>query len=220
MNRLFGAKKNALPKPTLNDAISNIDTRVSSLDVKLTKVNSELATYQQRLARMREGPGKKALKQKALKLLKQKKQYESQKDQLETQSWNMSQAQMTNDNLKNTMVTIDAMKLTNKELKRTYGKIDVDKIDDLQDEMLDLIEKSNEIQNSLSTAYNMPDDVSESELDAELEALGEEIQYEQETNSQIPSYLQMDDESTKLPSFIDDDPIGNSKLTNDKLTAS
>ncbi|OTA23143.1 hypothetical protein BTJ68_14901 [Hortaea werneckii EXF-2000] len=77
---------------TLNSAISNVDTRIESIDVKLAKLTAELSTYQQRLSRMREGPGKSALKQKAIKILQQRKQYEAQKDQLQQQSWNMEQA--------------------------------------------------------------------------------------------------------------------------------
>lgn len=208
MNRLFGSK-NTAPKPSLNDAVKNIDDRVGTFDVKLSKINAELSTYQQKIARMRDGPGKSALKQKALKLLRQRKQIEAQKDQLENQSWNMTQASMTTDNLQNTMITVDAMKSANKQLKKTYGKIDIDKIESLQDEMLDLIDKSNELQESLLTSYDVPDDISESELDAELDALGEEMDFENEMSESglgTPSYL-MDGnqpETDKLPAFIDE----------------
>ncbi|KAK6460784.1 Snf7 family [Scheffersomyces coipomensis] len=207
MNRLFGSKS-TVPKPSLNDAVKNIDERVGALDVKLTKINAELSTYQQKISRMRDGPGKNALKQKALKLLRQRKQIEAQKDQLENQSWNMTQAQMTTDNLQNTMITVDAMKTANKTLKQTYGKIDIDKIESLQDEMLDLIDKSNELQEALSTSYDVPDDISESELDAELDALGEEMDYENElAESGVPSYLNSDALGTdNLPTFIDEQP--------------
>ncbi|KAH3659579.1 hypothetical protein OGATHE_005624 [Ogataea polymorpha] len=191
MMRLFGTRNN-LPKATLGDAISSIDERAASLDVKISKLNTELATYQQKMAKMRDGPGKTAIKQRALKVLKQRKQLEAQKDQLDAQSWNISQAQMTTENLKNTMITVDALKSSNKELKRTYGKIDIDKIEALQDEMLDLIDQSNELQDSLARSYDVPDDISESELDAELEALGDEI-----AEDETPAYLEM-------PTFVDE----------------
>lgn len=207
MNRLFGTK-NKTPKPTLDDAIGNIDDRISSLDVKITKVNSELATYQQKLSKMRDGPGKSTIKQRAIKLLRQRKQLESQRDQLMSQSWNISQAQMTTENLKNTMITVDAMRQTNKELRKTYGKINIDKLEDMQDEMLDLIDQSNELQNVLGRSYDVPDDISESELDAELEALGDELDINDELNGeQLPSYLtDIGNTETKLPSFIEDEP--------------
>lgn len=217
MNRLFGSKS-TVPKPSLNDAVKNIDERVGSLDVKLSKINAELSTYQQKISRMRDGPGKSALKQKALKLLRQRKQIEGQKDQLENQSWNMTQASMTTDNLQNTMITIDAMKTANKQLKQTYGKIDIDKIEDLQEEMLELIEKSNDLQESMSMSYDVPDDISESELDAELDALGEEIDFENEMAESgvgMPSYLNEDLVGEgNLPTFIDEQSEEPAKVAN------
>lgn len=205
MNRLFGTKNQA-PKPTLDSAISNVDNRVSSIDVKLAALNSELSTYQARLAKMRDGPGKTALKQKALKVLQRRKQYEAQRDQLSQQSWNMEQANMMQDNLKNVMTTVDAMKTTTKTLKKQYGKIDIDKIERMQDEMADLMDIGNEINESISRAYDIPEDVDEAELDAELEALGEESLFENPMMGDaeaMPSFLQ---DEVAPPTFIDEPP--------------
>ncbi|TVY40147.1 Charged multivesicular body protein [Lachnellula subtilissima] len=171
MNRLFGAKSST-PKPNLGSAIKNVDERVESIDVKLAAINAELQGYQTKLSKMRDGPGKTAIKQKALKVLQRRKMYEGQRDQLQQQSWNMEQAGMMQDNLKNVMTTVDAMKTTNKSLKQQYGKINIDKIERMQDEMADLMEVGNDIQESISRSYDIPEDVDEAELDAELEALG------------------------------------------------
>jgi len=204
MNRLFGAK-NTAPKPTLNGAISNVDSRVESIDVKLAKLNGELTAYQQRLGKMRDGPGKTAIKQKALKVLQQRKMYESQRDQLQQQSWNMEQAGMMQDNLKNTMTTVDAMKTTTKELRKQYGKVNIDKIERLQDEMADLMDMGNDIQDAISRSYDVPEDVDEAELDAELEALGEEVAMDSvgAESEGLPGFL-MDE--TNPPQFIDEPP--------------
>ncbi|KAI9726316.1 MAG: hypothetical protein M1828_001590 [Chrysothrix sp. TS-e1954] len=202
MNRLFGAKSST-PKPTLQSAIGNVDTRIESLDVKLATLTSELTTYQSRLSKMRPGPGKNALKQKALKTLQQRKMYESQRDQLQSQSWNMEQAGMMTDNLRNTMATVDAMKTTQKELKKQYGKVNVDKLERLQDEMADLMDQGNEIQETLARSYDVPEEVDEEELDAELEALGEEGELEGfgAEGESMPSFL--NDEVAK-PEFVDE----------------
>ncbi|KAB8204719.1 hypothetical protein P875_00010378 [Aspergillus parasiticus SU-1] len=203
MNRLFGAKSNA-PKPTLDGAIANVDNRVASIDVKLAALNSELSTYQTKISKMRDGPGKNALRQKALKVLQRRKQYEAQREQLSQQSWNMEQAGMMQDNLKNVMTTVDAMKTTTKTLKKQYGKIDVDQIERMQDEMADLMDIGNEIQESISRAYDVPEDVDEAELDAELEALGEETMFENSMGeSAMPSFLQ---DEVAPPQFIDEPP--------------
>ncbi|EXJ64269.1 hypothetical protein A1O7_00605 [Cladophialophora yegresii CBS 114405] len=209
MNRLFGSK-NTAPKPNLNSAIQNarpppVDTRIDSVDVKLAKINAELSTYQQKLSKMREGPGKQAIKQKALKVLQQRKMYENQRAQLQQQSWNMEQAGMMQDNLKNVMTTVDAMKTTNKALKQQYGKINIDKIEQMQDEMADLMEIGNEINESISRAYDVPEDVDEAELDAELEALGEDMMFEQEMGigESTPGFLQ---DEVAPPQFVDAPP--------------
>ena len=201
MNRLWGSKSSA-PKPTLSDAIGKVDTHVESLDVKIAKLNAELSTYQQKLSKMRDGPGKSAVKQKALKVLQRRKQLEAQKDQLEQQSFNMEQADMMTTNLQNTMTTVDAMKTTNKTLRQQYGKIDLDKIERMQDDMAELMEVGNEIQASLGRAYDVPDDVDEAELDAELDALGEEVEFgEQLGADDVPAFMKDD-----VPQFVDEAP--------------
>jgi len=204
MNRLFGARNNA-PKPTLQSAISNVDSRIETIDVKLAKLNAELSTYQTKLSKMRDGPGKSAIKQKALKVLQQRKLYESQRDQLQSQVWNLESAGMMQDNLKNTMTTVDAMKTTTKELKKQYGKVNIDKIEQLQDEMADLMDVGNEIQDAISRSYDVPDEVDEAELDAELEALGEEQDFEGLglESEGVPSFM---NDELSAPQFVDEPP--------------
>ena len=175
---------------------------METLDVKLSKINAELTQHQQKLSKMRDGPGKTAIRQKALKLLQRRKQLEAQKDQLEQQSFNMEQADMMTTNLKNVMTTVDAMKTTNKTLKQQYGKIDIDKIERMQDEMADLMEMGNDIQESLGRAYDVPEDVDEAELDAELEALGEEVEFEGGLGeSEVPAFMR-----DEVPTFVDEPP--------------
>jgi charged multivesicular body protein 5 len=176
---------------------------METIDVKIFKLTSELTTYQQRLANMRDGPGKNAIQQKAIKVLQQRKMYEAQKDQLQQQSWNMEQAGMMQDNLKNTMATVDAMKTTQKELRKQYGKVNIDKIEKLQDEMAELMELGNDIQESISRSYDVPEDVDEAELEAELEALGEDVGADMNYEGSMPSYLS---ETAAPPTFVDEAP--------------
>jgi len=205
MNRLFGAKSSA-PKATLNSAIAGVDSRVESIDVKLASINAELTGYQTKLSKMRDGPGKTAIKQKALKVLQRRKMYEAQRDQLQQQSWNLEQAGMMQDNLKNVMTTVDTMKMTSKALKQQYGKINIDKIERMQDEMADLMDMGNDIQESISRSYDVPEDVDEAELDAELEALGEE-ELEGFGAESTPSFM-----VDEVPQFIDEPPQAGDKV--------
>lgn len=66
------------------------------------------------------------------------------------------------------------MKVGAKEFKQAYKKVNIDQIEDLQDELEDLTSQANEIQDVLARPYGMPD-VDESELEAELDALGDEL---------------------------------------------
>ena len=108
------------------------------------------------------------------------------------------------------MVTVNALKQTNKALKQQYSKINIDKIQDMQDEMMDLIEQGNELQEVLATQNQDIDDISESELDAELEALGEDDLMDDlglgdsDTVGELPSYL-----NNAMPQFVDDEPLQN-----------
>jgi len=115
---------------------------MGNIEVKIKKLDNELQMYKGQMAKLRDGPGKvcphtpipvltlqTAVQQRALRTLKQKRMYESQLMQLQQQSFNMEQAIMTTENLKNTMATVDAMQIANKEMKRQYKGIDIDKIE-------------------------------------------------------------------------------------------
>ncbi|WRT69014.1 uncharacterized protein IL334_005996 [Kwoniella shivajii] len=201
MNRIFGSNK-AKPKPNLNDAIQSTDTRMGSIEVKVKKLDAELGVFKGQMAKMREGPGKAAVQQRALRVLKQKRMYEGQLLQLQQQSYNMEQAAMTTENLKNTMATVDAMKIANKEMKKQYKGIDIDKIESIHYDMEDLIEQANDIQESLGRSYGVPDEVDEADLQAELDALG--LDDDPIGENETPSYLQ---DSTALPDFVDTAPL-------------
>jgi len=220
MNRLFGSGSGGRPKASLSDAIASTDTRIDGIEVKIRKCDNELARYRDQMKRLKDGPGKvrtlepadvltaqAAVQKRALNVLKQRKMYEGQLDKLQQQTFNMEQAAMTTDNLRNTMATVDAMKAANKEMKRQYGKIDIDKIEAIHYDMADLIEQANEIQESMSRTYGVPEDVDEMDLEAELAALGDEVAAERE--GEVPSYLR--ESSSALPDFVDEAPVEGAK---------
>lgn len=119
MNRIFGTSKKT-PKPSLNDAISSVfqfvniqtDSRADGIEVKIKKLDVELMKYKEQMSKMRPGPGQNAVKQKALRILKQKKLYEGQRDQLMQQSFNLEQANMAKETLENTVVRSVLFKFT------------------------------------------------------------------------------------------------------------
>lgn len=68
--------------------------------------------------------------------------YEAQRDNLQQQSFNMEQAQMTTENLRNVMATVDAMQTANKEMKKQYKNVNLDKIDVRYYKSVKILEKS------------------------------------------------------------------------------
>lgn len=85
--------------------------------------------FRDQMSKMREGPGKNAVKAKALRILKQKKMYEQQLDNLRGQSFNMEQANYANQALKDTHTTVVAMRDGMNQMKKEFKKINIDDIE-------------------------------------------------------------------------------------------
>ena len=158
-----------------------MDSRAESVDKKIARLDAELVKYKQQMSKMREGPAKNAVKQKALRVLKQKKQYESQSDNLRNQSFNMEQTNYATQSLKDTQATVNAMKVGVTQMKKEFKKVNIDKIEDLQDDLADMLEEANEVQEVLGRSYGVPE-LDEDELEAELDALGDDIALDEDTS--------------------------------------
>ncbi|PZC85536.1 hypothetical protein B5X24_HaOG216644 [Helicoverpa armigera] len=105
MNRIFGRGKPKEPGPSINDCISSVDSRADNIEQKVQKLENELRKYKDQMNKMREGPAKNSVKQKAMRVLKQKKMYEQQLENLRAQSFNMEQANYATQTLKDTHAT-------------------------------------------------------------------------------------------------------------------
>ena len=75
----------------------------------------------------------------------------------------------------------------------------------LQDDLADMLEEANDVQEALGRSYGMPD-VDEDELEAELDALGDEIALDEDA-----SYL---DDAISAPSVPGKEPGADSVATN------
>ncbi|GJU26866.1 vacuolar protein sorting-associated protein 60.2 [Tanacetum coccineum] len=193
MRRVFGVKKDKEPPPSLNDASDRINKRGESVDEKIKRLDVELARYKEQIKKTRPGPAQDAVKARAMRVLKQKRMYEGQRDMLYNQTFNLDQVAFASEGIKDAQQTMSALKSANKELKGMMKTVKIQDIDNLQDEMMDMMDISNEIQESLGRSYSVPDDIDEDELLGELDAL--EADMGQETESEgVPSYLQPDNE--------------------------
>lgn len=205
MRRILGWSQGPTArKPDLKDAVASTDARAEATQVKISRLDAELGRYRDQLKRMRNGAGKNAIQQRAMRVLQQRRLYESQLEQLNQQSFNMEQSMMTTENLRNTMATVDAMQQANKEMRKTYGNINVSKVERVQDDMEDLLDQSEALQETMSRNYGVPDNIDEDELEAELEALEEDPG---EADAEVPSYLQQAAHGLPAqPDYIDELP--------------
>uniref|UniRef100_A0A8P4FYQ5 Charged multivesicular body protein 5 n=1 Tax=Dicentrarchus labrax TaxID=13489 RepID=A0A8P4FYQ5_DICLA len=128
------------------------------------------------------------VKQKAMRVLKQKRMYEGQRDNLMQQSFNMEQANYTIQSLKDTKTTV-------REQTDGIGsppkKIHLEE-NDIQDQLEDMMEDANDIQEALGRSYGTPE-IDDDDLEAELDALGDELLMDDDS-----SYL---DEASTAPSI-------------------
>ncbi len=106
-----------------------VDSRAESVDKKVARLDGELKKYKDQMAKMRDGPAKNAVKQKALRVLKQKKQYEAQSDNLRNQAFNMEQTNYATQSLKDTKSTVNAMKAGVKEMKKEFKNVNIEQIE-------------------------------------------------------------------------------------------
>lgn len=190
MNRVFGKKKAAKPAPSLDDASSGLGTRANHMDTKIAALDKELKVYKDKLRTTKSPAAKKNIQKRAMDVLKRKRMYESQRDQLMGQQFNIDQAAFGIESAKATVDSVAAMKSANVQLKKAIQKdLKIDDVDDLADDMAELMEEMNEINESLGRNFATPDDITADDLDAELDMLEDELE-EEEVGESTPSYLQ------------------------------
>merc|ERR1739848_92711 len=72
--------------------------------------------------------------------------------------------------MRDTKTTVNAMKVGVKEFKKEHKNFDIGAVEDLQDELEDMLDETNEIQEIMGRQYGMPD-IDDDELEAEFAAL-------------------------------------------------
>jgi len=191
MNRVFGKKKAPkAPPPSLTDASAGLGTRTNHLDTKIATLDKELKVYKDKLRTIKSPAAKKNIQKRAMDVLKRKRMYEGQRDQLMGQQFNIDQAAFGIESAKATVDSVAAMKSANVQLKQAIQKdLKIDDVDDLADDMAELMEEMNEINEAMGRNFSTPDDINLDDLDAELDMLEDEFE-EEEVGESTPSYLQ------------------------------
>ena len=162
---------------------------------KIAALDRELKVYKDKLKATRSPAVKQNLQKRAMDVLKRKRMYEGQRDQMMAQQFNIDQASFGIESAKATVETVSAMKAASVELKKTVQKdLNIDAIEDMTDDMADLMDEFNEINEAMAANYSTPDDIDEADLEAELEFLDDELEAIEETQEAVasakPSYLQ------------------------------
>merc|ERR1711957_43336 len=182
--------KVTVPVPTLDDASAGIGGRVDKMDEKILSLDNELKRYKDKLKTTKSAAAKKNIQKRAMEVLKRKRMYEQQRNNMAGQQFNIDQAAFGIESAKSTVETVAAMKVANTELKRAVkNDLNLDDIDDLADDMADMMEDMNEINEGLARNFSTPEDIDEADLE-------DEIDEEDIVGDEAPSYLL----DTNLPS--------------------
>merc|ERR1719232_1684781 len=205
MNRVFGRKKApGPPPPSLGDASSGVGNQMASMDAKITQLDKELKGYRDKLKTTKNPATKKNLQKRAMEVLKRKRMYETQRDQLAGQQFNIDQAKFGIESAQTTVASVAAMKEANTQLKQAIRQdLNIDEIDDVADDMEEMMLEFSEINDTLGRNFSTPEYLDEDELEAELDMLDDELEDEIEGNA-TPAYLQ----PSSLPSIPTTTPGG------------
>lgn len=190
MKRLFGQKKAEEPKPTLDDANSRLTNRGDAIDAKCSKMDEELVKLKTLIQNTR-GAAQQRHKQRAMQLLQQKRMYQGQRDVVYQQQMNIDQLQFTSEMMADTHIQVSALKDASKDLKKQFKNFRIEDVENMQDELRDLYEETQEIQEVMGRAYDLPEEVDEDEMMAELDGLAFDMEKEKDA-----SYL---DEALSAP---------------------
>eukprot|EP01127_Copromyxa_protea_P000630 TRINITY_DN10536_c0_g1_i1.p1 TRINITY_DN10536_c0_g1~~TRINITY_DN10536_c0_g1_i1.p1 ORF type:complete len:229 (+),score=49.83 TRINITY_DN10536_c0_g1_i1:27-689(+) len=187
MKRFFGIQEEKEVKPsiTLDEGVQMLDQRSQHLDAKIRGIEQEIIKQRDIMNKTRNPSQQNMAKQRALRLMKQKKMYEAQRDQMMTQAFNMEQASFTTQTMQDTMLQVSAMRAANQTMKAQFQEFSMDDIEDLQDELQEMFDQSNEIQEIMSRSYEMPFDLDEADLEQELQ----DLVLDDVDGEEIPSYL-------------------------------
>lgn len=187
MKKLFGSKKKK-EKPTpvsIEEATEKINKRGDVADEKIKRLEAELLLFKEQIKKTKPGTAQDLLKARALRVLKQKKMYEAQRDMLYNQSFKLERVSFATEGIKDARETMAAMKAGSKDLEGTLKSLKIDDVDKLQDVITSIVEESNEIQDSLVQGHSAPDHLDEDDLLGELDALESDVKTQRQTEDVV-----------------------------------
>jgi charged multivesicular body protein 5 len=186
--RFFGKKKEPVKAPTLEEANSGMETRITALKEKVQECDKELAQLREAIKNSR-GSTQATNKQRAVQLLKRRKMYSSQLEGLIGTQFNVEQMTFAAQNIQDTLTTVAAMKEAHKVQSQQLKSFKINDIENMMDDMADMMLDTEEINEVMSRNYGC--EIDEGELERELEEL-DDADYLDDLNRDslsAPSYL-------------------------------
>eukprot|EP01138_Halocafeteria_seosinensis_P009633 gb/GECG01009843.1/.p1 GENE.gb/GECG01009843.1/~~gb/GECG01009843.1/.p1 ORF type:complete len:167 (+),score=43.05 gb/GECG01009843.1/:1-501(+) len=111
-------------------------------------------------------------------VLQRRKMLEGQLDSTYSTMNQIEQTTFAIENTKFMQENLQTQKAAMHQLKEQHKELNIDEFEDAQDDMEEILGDVQDVSDLMSRSYGLPDQVEDSELDAELDALGDEIEAE------------------------------------------
>ena len=164
-----------------------MDERCKVIQVKVDECNVQLNDIKKQMATAK-GTRLNSLKQKALMVLRRRKMYETQLNNVMNQQFNVDQMAFAAESIQTTVNTVQAMKVGVQAQQEFMKGFNFGQMEDMMDDMKDLMADMEEINEVMNRDFGVEFD--EAALMGELDELEEELAIESLNEGLgIPSYL-------------------------------
>jgi len=173
--KIFGGKGGKDSPVTTGEAIQKLreteDMLMKKQDFLEKKIGEEVAS-----ARKNAKTNKRA----ALQALKRKKRYDAQLQQIDGTLSTIEMQREALEGANTNTAVLTTMNDAAKALKRANNELDVDKVHDMMDDIAEQQDVAKEISDAISNPVAFGQEFDEDELEAELDALGDELELEEQ----------------------------------------
>ena len=158
---------------------------------KIKRLDADLAKQRDKLRALSGKPGAAQARRKAMEILQRRKFYEAQLEKIYSNQYQIDNVTFTTSAMQSQAEMIKAMQTASKEMQRLrkqHKELDPDHVHEVMDALEDEREFFEDIELAMSS-YEVPNDVTEEELMAEMDLLEDDIG-EEVLHEETPVYLQ------------------------------
>jgi charged multivesicular body protein 5 len=191
-------KKCLLPTNTLSieESIMKLKEVSSLLKQQISKYDTD---YINTVNSLKTSIRNKQSKHAQIYLLKKSKLIKYHMESASKRLLSLDQQQLHLESIKMTALHLDAIRTSTKTLKSYMKQADIDKVEEMQDNLSELIAQSTDIQNILSDEMDNGIVMDESELEAELEELAQgDVELPQVPLSKLPLLNRVDSDDNDV----------------------